>query len=377
MIVKKKYKISIGIIVSLIIIRLVLPYVVLFYSNRTLAKMDGYYGHVDDIDLSLYRGAYVINNIYINKVDSVSKKQTEFFKSPAIDLSIEWRALIHGRMVGIIVFNSPKLIFTKNKVEFSDVKKDTAGFLSLLDNFMPLKLNRFEINNGAIHYIDKSSSPNLDIALKHAHILALNLSNVVDKEVELPSPVTGEASAYAGKLTFDMKLDAFAPAATFDLNLEMKNANLALLNDFFRAYGKFDVNSGTIGLYMEMAAKGGKFVGYVKPVIRDLVVVGPKDSNDTFFHRVFESAIGFAGVVLKNQRKDQIATRVHIEGKFDDPKINTMDAIWEIVKNAFIQAIIPNLDNDININSVTDKPEHKNNLLRKIFSHKKKKEKRK
>jgi hypothetical protein len=368
---KKGHKICIGIIVLLVVFRLILPSIVLFYSNRTLEKMNGYYGHINDIDISLYRGAYVINGIYINKLDTVSKKQTEFFKSPVIDLSIEWSALIHGRIVGKITFDSPTLVFTKNKVEFNDVKKDTASFQKLLDNFMPLKVNRFEINNGEIHYADKSSKHNLDIALKHAHILALNLSNVVNKEVELPSSVTGEASAYEGKLNFDMRLNALASSATFDLNVEMKNANLVLLNNFFMTYGKFNVSRGTIAIYMEMAAKEGKFVGYVKPVIKNLEVVGSKDSNHAFFHKVFESAIGFAGVVLKNQRKDQIATKVHIEGDFKNPKIYTLGAVWEIIKNAFIQAIIPSLDNDININSVVDDPKYKHKFLDKIFPGKK------
>src|SRR5476649_1244937 len=92
---KRKYKILIGVVVLLIIIRLFLPYVVLHYANKTLANMNGYYGHIDDIDLSLYRGAYIINDIYLNKVDTVSKEQTPFFKSRDIDLSIEWGALLH------------------------------------------------------------------------------------------------------------------------------------------------------------------------------------------------------------------------------------------------------------------------------------------
>ena len=378
---KRRYKIIIGIIIVLIIIRIILPYVVLYYCNEKLAEMDGYYGHVEDIDLSLYRGAYEINDIYINKVDTVSKKQTEFFKSSSIDLSVEWRALFHKRIVGKIIFNSPVLIFTKNKVEFSQVKKDTTTFLTLLNNFMPLDLNRFEINNGEIHYTDKTTSPVVDIALKRSHIVALNLSNVVNKDVLLPSTITGEASAYGGSLNFDMKMDAFAPVATFDLNLKMENTNLALLNDFLRAYGKFDVDRGKLGLYMEMAAEKGRFVGYVKPIIKDLKVLGPKDSSDTFFHKVWENVIGVAGMVLKNRRKDQVATKVPIEGNFSDPKINIGDAIVEIIRNAFIEALIPSLDNSININSVTDKPEEKTTIFRKIFSdkeeRKRKREKRK
>ena len=97
---RKKYIILISVVVLLIVIRIILPYVVLHYANKTLSKMNGYYGHTDDIELSLYRGAYIIHNIYLNKADSVTNKQTEFFKSRDIDLSIEWGAIFHGSLVG-------------------------------------------------------------------------------------------------------------------------------------------------------------------------------------------------------------------------------------------------------------------------------------
>lgn len=187
---EKKYKILISVVVLLIIIRLILPYVVLHYANKALANVKGYYGHIDDIDLSIYRGAYIINDIYLNKVDSVSKQQTPFFKSRNIDLSVEWGALFHGSIVGELTFDSPELIFTKDKANLTDVKKDTTNFSKLLKNFMPLKVNRFEVNDGTIRYADNTSTPKVDIALKQTHILALNLKSVIDDKVELPSTVT-------------------------------------------------------------------------------------------------------------------------------------------------------------------------------------------
>src|SRR4051794_3106396 len=72
----RPWKIVAAIVLILIIFRLLLPSIILHYCNKSLAEMHGYYGHVEDIDVALYRGAYQINNIYINKVDSASKKQT-------------------------------------------------------------------------------------------------------------------------------------------------------------------------------------------------------------------------------------------------------------------------------------------------------------
>ena len=370
---KKKYKILIVVVILLITIRLILPYVVLHYANKTLGNMKGYYGHIDDIDLSIYRGAYTINDIFLNKIDTVTKKQTDFFKAKNIDLSVEWGAIFHGSIVGELEFDSPILIFTKNKVELSDVKKDTTDFRKLLKDVMPLKVNRFEVFDGDLHYVDNTSNPKVDVALKQTHILALNLSNVTDAKVALPSTVKANASVYEGTLTFDMKLNALNKYPTFDLNAEIKNTNLVLLNDFLKAYGNFDVHRGNFGLYTEMAAKNSKFKGYVKPIIKDLKVVGPEDRHDKFFNKVWEQIVGAAGVIFKNQKKGQIATKIAIEGDFKNPQTNTFDAVWEVLRNAFIQALLPSIDNEISLKSVdSKKPEDKRNLFQRIFKSEKK-----
>ncbi|MBP6334495.1 MAG: DUF748 domain-containing protein [Bacteroidia bacterium] len=366
---KTKYKILIGIVVVLVIARIILPYVVLHYANKNLATMHGYYGHIEDIDIALLRGAYTINDIYLNKTDTITKDQSPFFKAAVIDLSVEWAAILDGSIVGELRFDSPVLIFTKDKVEISDIKKDTSDFHKLLNDFMPLKVNRFEVKNGTINYIDKSSAPAVDIALNKAHILALNLTNVTEENFELPSTVTANAEMYEGTLTFNMKLNLLSIKPAFDLNAEVKNTNLVLLNDFLRAYGNFDVNKGTFGLYTEMATKDGQFRGYVKPFIKDLDVVGPRDKKDNIFNKIYEQIVGAAGVILKNPKEDQVATRVEIEGKYDDPQTNTLDAIWEVLRNAFIRALIPRVDNIININSVeTEKEDDKRNILQRIFT---------
>jgi hypothetical protein len=126
-----------------------------------------------------------------------------------------------------------------------------------------------------------------------------------------------------------------------------------------------------------MAAKEGSFKGYVKPVIKDLDVVGKEDRKDTFLRKLWESVVGGVGVIFRNQKKDQVATKVPLEGSFKDPKTNTIDAIWEVLKNAFIQALMPSVDNQININSV-GKEEKKDdrNLFQRIFNSKNKDDKK-
>jgi len=370
------HKILIIIIVVLVVLRILLPYILLNYCNKSLSELKGYYGHIQDIDVSLYRGAYQINNMYLNKVDASTHKQTNFFKVNNIDLSVEWRALFHGRLVGELVFNSPKLIFTKDRTEISDVKKDTNDFRKVLKDFMPLKVNRFEVNNGSIHYVDAGAKPKVDISVEQAHILAENLKNVEDNKTELPSPITATGNVYGGTLSLNMKMDALAQKTRFDLNAEIKNANLVSLNDFLKAYGGFDVNKGTFGLYTEFAAKNGKYKGYVKPVIKDLDVVGPEDRKDKFFHKVWENIVGAAGEILNNPKKNQIATKIPIEGNLAGSNTDIIEMIWELLRNAFIQALMPSIDNQININSLNTSSDDHKSLLQKIFGGGKDKDKK-
>lgn len=91
----------VAIVIAVIIVtRLTLPYVILRYANNSLEEMDGYRGHVNDIDLAILRGAYERDSIYINKIDPATEKETPFLAASLVDLSIEWKALFRGSLVG-------------------------------------------------------------------------------------------------------------------------------------------------------------------------------------------------------------------------------------------------------------------------------------
>lgn len=365
---RKRILIILGsILLLLVMVRIALPYIILHYANKTLAEMNGYYGHIEDVDLSIYRGAYTVCDFYLNKVDSITGKQSQFFDSRLIDLSIEWGALLHGSIVGELVFETPRLKFIKDKVEPKQLAADTSDFRELLKGFMPVKVNRFEIRNGTIQYVDETSSPKVDIKLTNAEVLATNLRNAYDNSELLPSTVTATAGIYEGTFELNMKLNPLADRATFDLNAELENTNLVLLNEFFQAYAKIDVNKGTFGLYTEVAAKEGKFKGYVKPIIKDLDVVGKEDRKDNFFQKVWEAVVGTAGQILKNQKEDQVATKVPFEGDLSSPDVKTWTAIIEVLRNAFVQALFPSIEQQINITSIGKADEEDKSFLQKVF----------
>jgi hypothetical protein len=373
---RRRRIVLLSIVVVLVVFRLILPYIVLHYVNNKLAHLEEYYGHVNDIDIALIRGAYVIKDIRLVKLEEGKKIKYDtlpFFKSPEIDLSVEWRALFKGRVVGEIEVEQPVVNFVKGKHKNENVKADTADFRSLINDLMPLTVNRFAINSGQIHYIDPYSKPAVDVKMTNLMIIATNLSNVNDSAKLLPAHCDVSADVYEGKWTMKIDFDALNKQPTFDMNTNLINVNLVQLNNFLRAYGNFDVKKGNFGLYAEFAAKNGEFGGYVKPILKDLDVVQWNKEEGDFKQILWETVVGTTAEILQNQKKEQLATKIPIQGRFDNADVNLWRAISFVLRNAFVRALQPHVDNSINITRLED--DNKKTFLEKIFGSRKKKDK--
>jgi hypothetical protein len=256
-------------------------------------------------------------------------------------------------------------------VEPKDIQKDSSDLKDLKEDFMPLQVNRFEIVDGNIRYLDETSKPKVDIWMTKIHAVATNLRNSYDSSKLLPAKVIARADVYQGEFSLNLNINPLAKKPTFDMNAELKNTNLVLLNDFFKAYAKIDVNKGKFGMYTEAAAKNGAFKGYVKPIIKDLDILGHEDRNDNVFRKMWEGFVGFVGQVFKNHPKDQVATKIPFEGRLDNPETNIWITISNVLENAFIQAIQPTIDSEISIASVeTNKEPEKKTFFQKVFGSK-------
>lgn len=363
------FRIFLGLILLLIIARIALPYVVLHYANQKLAKLDGYYGHIQDIDIALMRGAYTMNNIYIDKVDSNSKERVNFFSCTKIDLSVEWKALLDKKIVAEVEFEKPIINYTLNSTIGSKKEKDTTNFITLIKDFVPLRINQFLVEHGEIHYIDVNTNPLVDIPLTDVYILGKGLTNQSEKKDLLPASIVMNSILYDGNLNVDVKLNPLNKVPTFDLNGTLTQTNLTYLNAFFTAYGNFDLKQGNMALYTEFAAKEQKFKGYVKPLIKDLDIVQFNKEEGSPLQITWEAFIGSTAEIFQNQPKGTLGTKIPIEGKFNSPEVRTWEAIISVLKNAFIEALKPNIDNSVNINNI-QKP--KDNFFTRTFKKKKK-----
>ncbi len=164
--------------------------------------------------------------------------------------------------------------------------------------------------------------------MKDIEIVATNLSNVNDSTKLLPAKLQATGHAYEGTFELNVNLNPLERKPTFDMNARLTNVDLVEMNSFFKAYGNFDVSKGNLGLYAEFAAKDGRFKGYVKPLIKDLQVLDLDKEEGNIGHVLWETLIGTVAQIFKNQPKDQLATKIPIEGKFDNPESSLWTASY-------------------------------------------------
>jgi hypothetical protein len=153
-------------------------------------------------------------------------------------------------------------------------------------------------------------------------------------------------------------MNPLAKQPTFEMSAGVSNVNMVALNDFMRAYGKFDVQSGTFQVYSEVAAADGRFEGYVKPFFQNLDVFDwDKERKKNVLEKFWQAIVAGVGALFKNQPRDQLATTIPLSGNFDQTDVDIWATIGGILKNAFVRSLLPSIDRSVDIEDVGSKTE--------------------
>jgi hypothetical protein len=119
------------------------------------------------------------------------------------------------------------------------------------------------------------------------------------------------------------------------------------MNDLLRASAGFDVAGGELSLSSELSVRDAALHGYVKPIFRGLQIYSPeKDRDKPFLDRMHERMIAAVTTLLKNQWRDEIATRTDLSGPLVAPRTSTLQAVLGMIRNAYFVAIPPGLEKD-------------------------------
>ncbi|PZW37912.1 uncharacterized protein DUF748 [Mesonia algae] len=342
---KKRYILPITIIVLLIAFRIYLPTLVKNYMNDVLADIPGYYGQVEDVDISLWRGAYQLNGLYLNK--KTAQSEVPFLNFPETNISIEWRALLKGKIVSEIEMHSPEVIYVFEDQEKTPTEgePDVEDWTKALTDIVPLDINNFQVYNGKLAFVQLQANPNIDLFINDLRLSAKNLRNVKQENKVLPSPIIATGTSIGnGKLNLDGKINLIKEIPDMDISLSLKEADATALNDLTNFYAGLDFESGSVGVFTEIAIADGYLKGYIKPLLTNTKLIGKEDG---FLETLWEGFVGVFKFILKNQGTDTVATKVPIEGDLSQVGSKVFPTVLNIFKNAWIQAFTGNVDDNI------------------------------
>lgn len=345
---KRWHKITLFVLVLLIALRLALPYIVLHYLNKYLADLGEYTGHVEDVNIALIRGAYQIEDLTIQKV--AGKRKQPFLDVPLMDLSVEWKSLFKGSIVGEVEVYRPEVNFSFSKDESQRQTGEEVDWTKIVKDLMPININRFVVREGDVSLLNLFDASKEAIEMKNLDVDILNIRNVEDRADPLPSPVIarGDVPGYGGTLKFDSRFNLLRQMPDFDYSLAFDNLQLPKLNSLAKPLTGVDFERGTVSLYSEMAMRDGKFNGYFKPLTNGMRIFDWKEEDGRtvgqFFKELFAEG---ASELLENQKRDQIATRVPLAGTAESVDTDVWTIVINVIWNAYVDAFDKKVDNTV------------------------------
>lgn len=326
----------------LLLLHLALPQLVRNYLNDRLADMGDYRGQITDVDLAWWRGAYQVEGLVIEK--KAGEVPVPLFEAPVIDLAVSWRALWHDRaVVAQVVFIDPRLNFVDAPQAEQKQTGQGVDWRDRLEALLPITLNEVHVRNGQVSFRNFGSDPPVNLHADQVWGTFYNLTNSADAEGRRVAEFVGEARFLeVAPMEAKARFDPFTDWEDFELQLRVTDVPLVRLNDFSRAYGRFDFNDGSGDLVMEVEARDSRLSGYIKPLLRNVEVFDWEQDVEAedkgFLRGLWEAIVGGGQTLLKNQRKDQFATRVELSGTTRDQDVSPFQAFLAVLRNAFVEA---------------------------------------
>lgn len=333
-------------VVILAIGRAIMPWAVRDYVNKTLDRNPMYAGSIGDVQIHLYRGAYSIHDVKISK--TTGNVPVPFFSAKAVDFAIQWKALLHHKIVGRVLMTEPQINFVDAPEEGGGQTGADAPWLQMISDLFPFKINSAIVQNGSVHFRAYKGSAPVDVYLSKMEASVDNLTNIRDESNPLISTVKAKAVAMdQAKFELNMTLDPFSYRPTFHLAMRLLGLDVTKINDLAMTYGKFNFKRGWFDLVVEADAKEGQINGYAKPLFRNLKVFSLTDDikEDNVLQFFWQALVGGVTRALTNIPRDQFGTLIPFSGSMSGAtSTGILQAIGNILRNSFVRAYLPRLE---------------------------------
>jgi hypothetical protein len=293
---------------------------------------------------------------------------------PVLTASVEWRALLHRRLVANFEIVEPKLHFDQKQGE-KELRDETPvherGWQEAAEEIYPLKIDEIHVVDGEITYQpDGKFQP---LHLRDVDLRASNIRNIHSGDREYPSELSVDADVFdEGRLRIDGNADFLAePHAGIDARIEIDALPLSYLTSVLHRY--LQIRKGTLSgkgeieyaprikrVELEKVAIAGADADYVlteanyqeseqmrvgtiqaaKEVSNDPEIqlrakqvhvtdstIGWIDRTERSAYRLYVTGLDLTARDFSNQKRDG-AGRIAASGKFNGTGPASLDAVF-------------------------------------------------
>ena len=165
---------------------------------------------------------------------------------PNLTASVDWKALLLGRVVADFVIDSPVLSINLKHSEAEErdsTKLHERGWQAALQAIYPLEINEFVIYNGRITYTDRG--PYRPLEIRNLEFIARNIRNIRSGEGEYPSDVHLRGAVFEkGRVELNGSADFLAePHLALKTDVAFEQIDLSYFRPLTERY-HFAVRSG-------------------------------------------------------------------------------------------------------------------------------------
>ncbi len=290
---------------------------------------------LDGIELDYFKPISNRYDVVVDKGTLSAYGQVEI--APEYKAVKLWNATVDGIHVDYV--RTQKQAAVAKQVAQETVK---AADKSQEPGFM-LRVDRLDIVKSNFGFVNKTTSPSYRVFVNDTSLTLTNLSSVPSGETS-HAKLTGKFMN-SGPASAEFKLLPTRPGPDFDLAVQIDETDLKTMNELLRAHGNFDVTAGRFSMFTEISARNRQVSGYVKPLFQDMTVYDARQDRDkSLLRKAYEGVVGGVSKVLQNRPRDEVATRIEISGRLDNPNAGILDTVVGLVQNAFFKAILPGFE---------------------------------
>lgn len=331
-----------GVILALgLLIRLVLDPIAAHYTHKALDESDSVSGDFEKVHVTVFPPGYEISHLKIIEAHGGQWDRPLFFARRAV-AKVDWRRLLHAGLSLSLRLDEPKLIVSTGKATGAKpghLATTPPDIRASLQKLLPVRADRIEVRDGEFLFRDTAAARHPEIWVHHIELAVENVTT--RKEIAGGQPATVSARAtlgHSGAATFFASADPLAAKPEFAGTLALRDWKVAELYDLEEPTTKLQTPEGTLGLFAKFKVHGGAISGGIKPVLKNVQV---RPTEDTFGNKL-KAWVADKGIHLFSDRvpdRNAVATVVPIEGRLDQPDIETVPAILGVVRNAFVEGV--------------------------------------